>query len=274
MSQRSISHLEKLQFIITPAAILRDQTLNHYELRVMLAIYSFLDQTMSYCWPSRKTLSDIVGLKQDTNLSPILKRLEEKGWLKVERRDAAGKSSIYRPTIPSHLRPQQDADAPTWGSVTTDGGVCDDRPGGSVTADPGGMWPQTPFKRKEHNQENITNEQEEADPPLLEEMTIPKAKAKFDPKAIALPEEIPYKDWCEFVDYRREIKHPVTAIAARRLIHDLQALARQRQDISACIGQSISNGWRGVFATKPTTTSHHANRYSHLTDSRISVPSF
>lgn len=99
-----------------------------------------------------------------------------------------------------------------------------------------------------------------------------KPKTKFDPKDIPLPDFVPYVDWCEFCDLRQEIKHPVTATAARRLIKDLTKLHAEGQDLSACLGQSISNGWRGIFATRKVVA--RSNKFDHLIDHSIEVPEF
>jgi hypothetical protein len=71
-----------------------------------------------------------------------------------------------------------------------------------------------------------------------------KAKASAEP--LDLPHGEPFATaWSEFATHRRELRHPMTPTAGRRLLTELAAVP-EAQAVAA-LHESICRGWRGVF---------------------------
>ena len=51
--------------------------------------------------------------------------------------------------------------------------------------------------------------------------------------------------WLDWIEYRTEIKHPLTKIAAKRQIKLLSQFSSGAA--TAMVDQSINRGWRGIF---------------------------
>ena len=51
--------------------------------------------------------------------------------------------------------------------------------------------------------------------------------------------------WLDWIEYRTEIKHPLTKIAAKRQIKLLSKFSPSAS--TAMVDQSINRGWRGIF---------------------------
>ena len=73
---------------------------------------------------------------------------------------------------------------------------------------------------------------------------------KRDRESVTLPEWIDSETWKDFQEFRIRIKAPLTNRAIKNLILELEKLRAEGQDANACINQSITRGWRGVFAIK------------------------
>jgi len=58
--------------------------------------------------------------------------------------------------------------------------------------------------------------------------------------------------WDEWIDYRMQRKKPVTEISARQQLKFLS----QQPDPIGCIGESIRNGWQGIFELKGNNGTH------------------
>jgi hypothetical protein len=58
--------------------------------------------------------------------------------------------------------------------------------------------------------------------------------------------------WADFLQMRKEIKHPVTKTAKKKLERKLEILAGKNERMKAAIlDQSTEMNWRGLFALKP-----------------------
>ncbi len=78
--------------------------------------------------------------------------------------------------------------------------------------------------------------------------TTPKERRK--PAAQDLPHApdwIAEKAWTDFVEHRKQIKHPLTSLAAKRVIDKLGQLRADGYCPSKLIDIAIRNGWRDVF---------------------------
>ena len=64
---------------------------------------------------------------------------------------------------------------------------------------------------------------------------------------IKIPSWLNSKDWNDFLSFRESIRAPMTDIAKVRAIEELDRLRAEGHDPSRVIGQSIVNGWKGLF---------------------------
>lgn len=63
-------------------------------------------------------------------------------------------------------------------------------------------------------------------------------------------DEILNRAICDFIEYRKKIRNPMTDRAVELLIIDLGKLSNNRDIQIAILNQSIVNGWKGVFPLK------------------------
>jgi len=124
--------------------------------------------------------------------------------------------------------------------------------GRSVTNDDDAASP-TMMTQRHPNQKNQNKTEISADA-LVPEKEAPKPKrapaAKFDPSTVALPHGLGLAHaWADFAQHRREIRAPLTPLAAKTIVADL-ASVNERQAVEA-LRKSIKHGWRGVFIDPP-----------------------
>ena len=62
------------------------------------------------------------------------------------------------------------------------------------------------------------------------------------------PDWMPAKEWADFVEHRKQVKHPLTGLAAERLIAKIARLREAGYCPTKLIDAVIRNGWRDVFA--------------------------
>lgn len=71
---------------------------------------------------------------------------------------------------------------------------------------------------------------------------------EFDSNRV--PEWIDPKVWHDFVEFRKEIKHPLTPRSIKIIWEDLLEWKGEGHDPNLCLRQSMKNSWRGVFRVK------------------------
>lgn len=87
-----------MSFAICPAALFADTRLNRTDLRVYGALATFADAETRTCWPYRKTIGEVCGIKSVSLISEALNRLQGHGWVEITHRLG---SSLYRLLEPS-----------------------------------------------------------------------------------------------------------------------------------------------------------------------------
>jgi hypothetical protein len=75
-------------------------------------------------------------------------------------------------------------------------------------------------------------------------------KKQVDAVTIELPNWLPNELWKEFKQHRKEMKKPMSELAQKKTINQLEKMKVCGQDIEAVINQSIANGWQGLFELK------------------------
>lgn len=78
----------------------------------------------------------------------------------------------------------------------------------------------------------------------------PKKPVASEENTIVLPDWLPEELWKEFKQHRKEIKKPMTLLAQKKTIAQLEKMRANGQDITSVINQSIANGWQGIFELK------------------------
>ena len=98
--------------------------------------------------------------------------------------------------------------------------------------------------------------------------TTPKDNSKRETRKPAaqdlppVPDWMPEKEWADFVEHRKQIKHPLTALATSRLIEKIEHLKAGGHSPKKLMDAAIRNGWRDVFPKDETkeNASHPAQR--------------
>jgi len=93
--------------------------------------------------------------------------------------------------------------------------------------------------------------------PVPEPVPKTKTAAKDKPSQFVLPEWISHEVWDDFEEMRRKLRAPLTDRARRNLVADLVKLETQGQQAEEVLNQSITNGWRGVFALRNKQEANH-----------------
>ena len=67
---------------------------------------------------------------------------------------------------------------------------------------------------------------------------------------ILLPDWLAPEDWNDYLEYRKGIRAPMSALAQKKAIDVLDRLKNEGSAPSQVINQSIVNGWKGLFPVK------------------------
>lgn len=77
-----------------------------------------------------------------------------------------------------------------------------------------------------------------------------KERKKERKPEVAIPPWISADSWAAFVEMRKKLRVPLTERGAELTVAALDRLRGQGEDPNACLDQSVSRGYRGVFAVK------------------------
>lgn len=69
----------------------------------------------------------------------------------------------------------------------------------------------------------------------------------YDALTYPIPDWIPAEIWADWCAHRTQIKHPLTELAAKATVRDLEGLRQKGWDPVNLINRSIANGWRGII---------------------------
>ena len=86
-----------------------------------------------------------------------------------------------------------------------------------------------------------------------------------------LPAWLSEELWNDFVEHRKQLKSPITPLAATRILKTLEQVAADYSEAEArqCLDTSIANGWLGVFPPKAQAAT--SPRYQSLDERNQSV---
>ena len=81
----------------------------------------------------------------------------------------------------------------------------------------------------------------------LKESKVKESKVKEIKRSVFVPEEDLNKAILRFMDYREELKKPLTDDAITLLIKELQDIGKTTSERIAILNKSIMSGWTGIF---------------------------
>lgn len=216
-------------------------------LLLMALADSACDQT-SECWPSVKLLSKKTGLSERT-IKSKLSDLSDLGIISRRRtRNNSGQLGkyIYRLDFAVETSPSADSAAgKTLGATTA--------PSKKLGANNG--IPRCNLAQKlgaTIAPHNLSLE------PIKEPIKQSDQKTTKN-KPPELPDWMDPEAWAEFVEHRKSIKKPMSALAEKKILKKLQTFKSKGMNIQEILDLSIENGWSGVF---PSNGSQQKNKNS------------
>lgn len=76
------------------------------------------------------------------------------------------------------------------------------------------------------------------------------SRQEAPPEDMPLPPWLDPNDWRDFLNHREEIKAPMSALAKKRALAELDRLRKEGHEPGQVIGGSIVNGWKGLFPVR------------------------
>jgi len=86
-------------------------------------------------------------------------------------------------------------------------------------------------------------------------VTVEPPKPPFEKpnNGFILPDWMPKEEWDGFVEMRKKIKKPLTDLAKKLTVNELERLKKAGNEPRAVLNQSIQRSWQGVFELKSQT---------------------
>jgi len=88
-----------VSFAVLPIEVALDPRLSKRQIKVLIALFSFMSNQSSTVWPSRDKLAERCGLRP-TRISEVTTELAGLGWLSKEGKGGFSKASKYTITVP------------------------------------------------------------------------------------------------------------------------------------------------------------------------------
>jgi hypothetical protein len=202
-------------------------------------------------------LMPLIGKNTDHALIRVREKAIESGWLHYEP-GAKGIPGKYWVTIPSHAEGLRDkATDENPDEYREVNHIChdeiDSESGAEAERKRSTSGVQAECKRSESvNHSTYTKKPRPREEAATDGTDSKPEKTKPSPEAVPLPPTLNLpafaEIWREWIDYRREIKKPLTDRNAKAQLADLAKLAPSRA--VDCIRSSIANGYQGLFPEK------------------------
>jgi len=199
------------------------------------------------CHPSVSALVELTGLGRRT-VFDNLKVLEQIG--RIERLPGhRGRATTYRLLLDeceyrtNHEQASvQEPHHPVREPHSTSAGAA--LPSAGTAPQPGRNQEKNQEGTKKHRERAQASETKQEEFQL--EALAKKPKKQTEP-AMQLPDCIPAGSWEDYLEHRKAMKAPMTAVAQRRAIVLLERMEAEGQSSEAVLEQSIVNGWKGLF---------------------------
>lgn len=172
------------------------------------------------CWPSISSLRKRTGMSERA-VQLHLRELQAAGLLGREERYK--QSTIYHLTVAAESGAQN-----LRANKTTAVGCKKQQFSGAKNSsfDPQNLHPETSIE------------------PSEEETPVEPSKRV---RASEVPAWVPAEAWAAFIEMRRKVRAPMTAVSIDRTIAQLEQLKQEGHDPAEVLLQSVQNAWRGVF---------------------------
>lgn len=105
-------------------------------------------------------------------------------------------------------------------------------------------------KTKKNSNADVTHDVTHLSHPSSSSTSVLKTTPLASPSSFTLPLWIPPDVWEAFEEMRKKIRAPLTDRARQGTIRDLEKLGKSGHDTEACLLQSVTRAYRGVFAVK------------------------
>lgn len=205
--------------------------------KVMLVEIDSLQHPERGCFKSNRKLAEFFQLSP-SRVSAIISSLAEKGIIRVEQvRDSKRvvERRIYMAAPLAILFGGQETEQ-GWSGSSEKGGQ-----------DPEGGWSGSSEERG--SVRGVHKEGKE--------------------EASSLPSWLPESEWQEYLQFRKEMKAPMSDLAQTKAINKLDKLRREGNPPADVIDQSIANGWKGLFHVKGESkraNGHAPNPHADMDD--------
>ena len=215
---------EEGKFIISPREIIEDGRLSFWQIKVLLALYSFRNRNTDLVYPTRESISKRCGIRP-SSISKTTTELVKLGWLEKAGKGGNNKATVYRVTVPNFSTVQESCTVQESSTVTV--------------------------------QESCTRKNTIKEYPVVKKPKIDLERVRATPRTIrgslaAFPElNIDPETWEEFKNHRKKIKKPMTPYAEKLILKKLVKFKEQGHEPNECLEATIANGWQGVFEPKP-----------------------
>ena len=199
----------------------------------MLALADWCNDQGGSLHPSVATVAKKINLTEK-QARVILHKLISEGWLAVignEFGGNPGQSRQYKLNVEMLTTPPVEVTPPA--KVTPPVEVRDPSRGGSFTPPAHG---------------SLTISYPPIEPPIKN--SAPKKPARFDPCNLDLPEGLGFSKWSEWVAYRLKAGKPLKPESWVKQVEFIGECIAKGIDPAAMIGNSIRNGYTGLFEPK------------------------
>lgn len=92
------------------------------------------------------------------------------------------------------------------------------------------------------------------------EHKINKSQSKKQIASVDLPEWLDKSLWEEFVQFRKEMKKPMTELIQKKTVTRLDKMRSEGQNVEDVLNQSMANGWQGIFEVKSNKGNNYGNQ--------------
>jgi hypothetical protein len=213
-----------------PAAV-RDHSVTEGTVKHVLLTLATYANDNGECYPSHKALARATGLSRRT-IERVMKEIPANELQVVEKGKAAGHSTKYRLTVNS-----RHAD----GSQTLNS-----RHGDGLTTNE--LPIELPKARKRAPSRSLASDARQV--VILPELDTPQFR----------------KSWAEWLEYRKQIKKPLSPLSQQKQLNKLKFWGSARA--VAAINHSIANGWIGIFEPQGEN-GHKSKLRTSLDESRL-----
>lgn len=214
--QQEVETVEHRAFrgVWIPAALWLERSITLQE-KVMLVEIDSLQHPERGCWKSNAALAEFFGISR-ARVTQIIASLKEKGLIRVENVREGRQIVERRIYIVAPLERGQES-----------------YQGWKESYEKGGKNPRGGRKESYEERGSVRGVHKEG-----------------KEEGESLPSWLPEDAWHEYLQFRKEMKAPMSALAQTKAINKLDKLRKEGSAPAEVIDQSIVNGWKGLFPIK------------------------